>query len=166
MKFRMYFIALVIILISQACSNVKNVNQKVEYENVVIKESEEGWPEKFNIGRLAKEEEIRLIDIDVRSDGQWLPDGFGSVSADESIYRVQCESCHGTKTSDGIYDRLFSYVETGVTADSSKDRPRVKTIGNYWPYATTLYDYINRAMPFNAPGSLSPDEVYSITAYL
>ena len=106
------------------------------------------------------------MDIDVRPDGKGLPSGSGTVAYGRSLYLTKCVSCHGSKTSSGIYDRLFSYDQSRVHPDSLKGNKRNKTIGNYWPYATTLYDYINRAMPFNAPGSLRPNEVYSLTAYL
>lgn len=82
------------------------------------------------------------------------------------MYLTKCASCHGTKTAGGVYDRLFGYDQSKLHPDSLKLSKRKKTIGTYWPYATTLYDYINRAMPFNAPGSLHPKEVYSLTAYL
>jgi len=110
---------------------------------------------RFGFGRPATDAEIRRLDIDVRPDGVGLPAGLGSVKAGKQIYGAKCAACHGIN-GEGPTNRL---VATSFTA-------REKAIGNYWPYATTLFDYIRRAMPFNAPGSLTNEEVYSLTAYL
>lgn len=115
----------------------------------------ERLPERFGFGRPATAEQIAAIDIDVRPDGHGLPPGSGTVPEGRSIYAEKCASCHGVNGVEGPYNRL-------VSSDTSK----AKAIGNYWPYATTLFDYIRRAMPFNAPGSLTNDEVYHLTAYL
>lgn len=112
-------------------------------------------PSRFCFGRPATAAQIAAIDIDVRPDGQGLPPGSGTVPEGRAIYAAKCASCHGATGVEGPYNRL-------VSSDTSK----AKAIGNYWPYATTLFDYIRRAMPFNAPGSLSNDEVYHLTAYL
>jgi cytochrome c len=117
----------------------------------------DSWPVSFGFGRPVKSEEIQRLDIDIRPDGKGLPVGKGTAKEGKSIYVNKCASCHGMEGEGGAYDRLVGY-----------DLPweEAKTIGNYWPYATTLYDYLNRAMPFNAPGSLTPDEIYSLTAFL
>ncbi len=115
----------------------------------------ETWPARFRIGQAADAKFIAQWDIDVRPDGLGLPDkGEGTVMAGELLYRQKCASCHGVHGYEGPYDKL-------VTDSTGKN-----TIGNYWPYATTIFDYVRRAMPFNAPGSLSDQEVYDITAYL
>jgi len=114
------------------------------------------WPASFDLGRPATVQEIALLDIEVRPDGKGLPEGSGNVISGKLIYAAKCAVCHGKTGIEGPQARL-------VGADTTI---RAKTIGNYWPYATTIYDYINRAMPVNAPGSLTPDEVYSLTAYL
>jgi mono/diheme cytochrome c family protein len=117
-----------------------------------------GWSEDF--GRPATPADVKLWDIDVRPDGQGLPDGSGTVAHGKEVYQQNCEVCHGANGVGGIYDRLAGGQGTLAT-----DRP-IKTIGSYWPYATTLFDYIHRAMPFPAPGSLSNDDTYAVVAYL
>lgn len=111
-------------------------------------------PARFGIGRAATPEEIRAVDIDAMPDGRGLPAGKGTVAEGAAIYAAKCQSCHGPNGQNGKFDRLV-----GRDAD-------VKTIGNYWPYATTLYDYTARSMPFLQPGTLTSDEVYALVAYL
>lgn len=113
---------------------------------------EETWPATFGFGKQASAADIRRWDIDVMPDGRGLPKGKGIPSLGRPIYLAKCASCHGQQGEGGPYDVLIS--------DSRK------SIGTYWPYATTLYDYIRRTMPFNMPGSLTDDEVYHLTAYL
>jgi cytochrome c len=108
----------------------------------------------LGIGRAATPEEIRAIDIDARPDGRGLPPGKGTVAEGAAVYAAKCQSCHGANGQGGKFDRL-------VGRDQG-----VKTIGSYWPYATTLYDYTARSMPFFQPGTLTPNEVYSVVAYL
>ena len=112
------------------------------------------------LGRPASEEEIRAWNIDVSPTGEGLPAGRGTVSQGAQVYAAKCAMCHGPTGTEGPKDKLVGGRNT-----LNSEKP-VKTIGSYWPYATTLYDYINRAMPFNAPGSLAPDEVYSVIAWL
>lgn len=112
-------------------------------------------PIRFGFGRLATEKEILAWDIDVRPDGKGLPTGAGNVVTGKAIYLAKCAACHGKTGTEIPAQRLVGL-----------DSVRTKTIGNYWAYASTLYDYINRAMPFNAPNSLTANEVYSLTAYL
>lgn len=121
--------------------------------------------ERLGLGRSVSEEEIALWDIDVMPDGTGLPAGSGSVTWGETIYRAKCLSCHGEKGVGGPFDALVGRLE-GDEFPFGRNPAIKKTIGNYWPYATTLFDYIRRAMPFTEPGSLSDDEVYSVTAYL
>lgn len=111
-------------------------------------------PPRFNIGRAATPDEIRAIDIDAMPDGRGLPPGQGTVAEGAAVYGAKCQSCHGANGQDGKFDRLVG-----------RD-PKVKTIGSYWPYATTLYDYTARSMPFLQPGTLTPNEVYGVVAYL
>lgn len=116
-------------------------------------------PGHFGFGRPATEAEIAVVDIDVRPDGKGLPKGEGNAGEGKAIYALKCAGCHGATGTEGPNDRL-------VAADTTKGTRRIKAIGNYWPYATTVFDYIRRAMPFNHPGSLTDREVYSLTAYL
>ena len=116
---------------------------------------------KFGLGRQATPEEIKAWDIDVRPDGQGLPKGKGKVSDGETLYAEQCASCHGD-FGEGV-DRWPVLV--GGQDTLASDDP-VKTIGSYWPYASTVFDYVRRAMPFGNAQSLSADDTYAITAYL
>ncbi|WP_316798344.1 cytochrome c [Pedobacter frigidisoli] len=117
---------------------------------------------KFGFGRTAGKAEIAAWDIDVRPDGKGLPAGRGDVKTGRLIFVKKCALCHGAggKETPGV--KLLG----GALVGDSLSSGRVKTIGNYWPYATTLFDYIRRAMPYNLPGSLSNDEVYALSAYL
>jgi len=116
-----------------------------------------GWPASFGFGRTAAAREIEVLDISVRPDGKGLPAGSGTAGAGRGIYLIKCAACHGKTGVEGPFMRLMGAMD---------DTTKAKTIGNYWPYATTLFDYTRRAMPYGAPGSLSADEVYSLTAYL
>jgi S-disulfanyl-L-cysteine oxidoreductase SoxD len=113
-----------------------------------------------NFGRPASPDEIKLWDIDVRADGKGLPDGSGSVVHGKEVYAENCAACHGENGQDGIKDRLV-----GGRGTLASDKP-IKTVGSFWPYGTTVFDYIHRAMPYQAPGSLSVDDYYALTAYV
>ncbi len=113
-----------------------------------------------NLGRPLTPEEIRNIDITVAPDGKGLPAGSGSVSQGAAVYAKNCQVCHGPKGEGKPFDQLTGGIGTLASA-----KP-VKTPVSYWPVATTLFDYIRRAMPLPAPESLTNDEVYAVTAYL
>ncbi len=117
-------------------------------------------PRRYGLGRPATAEEIAGWDIDVRADGAGLPPGHGSVQEGQKIFAESCAACHGDKGQGKPMDQLVGGAGTLATA-----KP-VKTVGSYWPYATTLFDYVRRAMPFNAPQSLTPDQVYGVCAYV
>ncbi len=117
--------------------------------------------EPLGIGRPALPEEVAAWDIDVRPDGLGLPEGSGSVEDGEVLFTDQCSSCHGVF---GEGTGRWPVLAGGFDSLES-DRP-VKTIGSYWPYLSTVFDYVHRAMPFGNAQSLSDDEVYAITAYL
>jgi S-disulfanyl-L-cysteine oxidoreductase SoxD len=114
----------------------------------------------FGIGRAATPAEIAGWNIDVDCDGNNLPPGNGSVSHGHEVFDQQCASCHGAKGEGGIGDQLVGGQGTIATP-----KP-VRTVGSYWPYAPTLFDYIRRAMPQNAPQSLDNSEVYAVSAYI
>lgn len=115
----------------------------------------------LHLGRAALEEEVVAWDIDIRPDGQGLPDGSGSVATGGELYDAQCASCHGVfGEGEGRWPMLAGGHDT-----LTDDRPE-KTIGSYWPYLSTVYDYVRRAMPFGNARSLSNDDVYALTAYL
>ena len=115
----------------------------------------------YGLGRVALEEEIAAWDIDVRPDGLGLPAGQGTAAEGEEVFAELCAACHGD-FGEGI-DR-WPVLAGGFDTLDTEDP--VKTVGSYWPYVSTIYDYIYRAMPFGEAQSLSADEVYSITAYL
>jgi cytochrome c len=114
----------------------------------------------YGIGRTATPAEIAGWNIDVGRDGSGLPPGSGSVSHGREVFAQQCAACHGEKGEGGVGDRLVGGQGTLATA-----KP-VRTVGSYWPYAPTLFDYIRRAMPQNAPESLNNDDVYAVSAYV
>ncbi|HTP47618.1 MAG TPA: cytochrome c [Casimicrobiaceae bacterium] len=100
----------------------------------------------------------------VMPDGRGLPPGSGSVEQGKVVYTEQCAACHGANLQGGIGDRLIGGRGTLVNDDPTK--APIKTIESYWPYATTIFDYVKRTMPFNAPDSLTNDQVYAVTAYI
>lgn len=114
----------------------------------------------LGLGRTPTAEEVQAWDIAIGPDGKELPPGQGTVGEGARLYREKCAACHGEKGTEGPQDILV-----GGQGSLTTSKP-VRTIGSFWPYATTIFDYINRAMPFPAPGSLTPNEVYSLTAYL
>ena len=117
------------------------------------------------IGRAAQPDEIRAWDIDANPSGAGLPEGEGTYARGAQVYAQQCASCHGAK-GEGIAPNPKLIGPEPSDFSFANDPKLVKTIGNYWPYATTLFDYTNRAMPFATPGSLPPSDVYSVVAYL
>jgi mono/diheme cytochrome c family protein len=119
-----------------------------------------GAQTRYGIGRAATPAEIAAWNIDIEPDGKNLPPGQGTVAHGRQVYEAQCAACHGAKGEGGIGDRL-----AGGMGTLASDKP-VKTVGSYWPYATTLYDYIRRAMPLNAPQSLSNEDVYAVSGYV
>lgn len=114
----------------------------------------------YGLGRQATEKEIHDWNIEVSPNGRGLPAGQGTVKQGAHIYAMKCGRCHGPSGKEGPNDVLV-----GGQGSLPTSQP-LKTIGSYWPYATTLYDYLRRAMPFNAPQSLTPDEIYALVAWL
>jgi cytochrome c553 len=128
-----------------------------------------GQPARFGFGRAATAEEIARWDIAIRPDGRGLPPGKGTAGDGAPIYLAKCAACHGLK-GEGIREqrapRLISQPGDVYDFGVGKRDDDLKTIGSYWPYATTVFDYVRRAMPSLAPGSLTADEVYALTAFL
>jgi cytochrome c len=122
-------------------------------------------PERFGIGRPATPAEIAALDIDVGPDGAGLPPGRGTSADGAPIYAARCAGCHGKTGKEGPNDMLVGRLP-GDAFTFARDPKAPKTIGSYWPYATTVFDYIRRAMPPDAPGSLQDNEVYGLVAYL
>jgi cytochrome c len=117
--------------------------------------------EPLGLGRAATRGEIAAASISVAPDGNGLPPGRGTAKTGRAVYEAQCGACHGKKgEGSAAFPQLVGGVGSLTTAHP------IGTIGSYWPFATTVFDYINRAMPYQSPGSLRPDEVYAVTAYL
>ena len=113
-----------------------------------------------NLGRPATAAEIAGWDISVGPDGVGLPAGSGTALKGAAVYEQKCQACHGAKGAGQPNDRL-----AGGHGTLASKTP-VRTIGSYWPYATTVFDYVRRSMHYTQPQSLSDDEVYAVTAYL
>lgn len=118
----------------------------------------------FGVGRPPTPAELKAIDIDVLPDGRGLPSGSGTAAAGKDAYTRRCVTCHGPTGTEGPQD-VLSGGQGSLKVATPASRP-LKTVGSYWPYATTLWDYIRRAMPFDHPGTLSTGEVYGTTAYV
>ena len=114
-----------------------------------------------DLGRPATPEELARVDISIAPDGATLPPGSGSVSQGAEVYATQCVACHGERGEGG--EGLVRL--TGGIGSLTSDEP-VKTVTSFWPHATTVFDYIRRAMPLQAPQSLTNEEVYAVTAYI
>jgi S-disulfanyl-L-cysteine oxidoreductase SoxD len=113
-----------------------------------------------NLGRVATPEEIAAWDISIGPDGVGLPPGGGTPKQGEAVYAARCVACHGEKGAGEPNDQLV-----GGQGTLPGDKPPVKTVGSFWPYATTVFDYVRRAMPYNESNSLNNDEVYAVVAY-
>lgn len=112
------------------------------------------------LGEPVDADTLARIDYTILPDGDGLPDGAGTARDGAAVYAQHCIACHGAAGEGTVNDRLV-----GGRGSLDTDQP-IKTIGSYWPYATTVFDYIRRAMPLQQPGTLSDDEVYAVTAYL
>jgi cytochrome c len=129
----------------------------------------QGYPVRFDFGGPASAEDIAKVAIAIRPDGEGLPAGKGDYATGKKVYETSCTACHGEDLQgvaglpnmpSGQALRLIGGRGTLATKNP------VMTVESYWPYATTLFDYVRRAMPFQAPGSLTADEVYSVSAYI
>jgi mono/diheme cytochrome c family protein len=119
-------------------------------------------PKPTGLGRAASAEELKQRDITTLPSGAGLPDGKGTAAQGEAVYRDKCASCHGPN-GEGNMPQGPQLV--GGIGSLASDNP-VRTVGSFWPYATSVWDYIHRAMPLNEPGSLSADDTYAVTAFL
>ena len=127
--------------------------------------AQQGYGGPYDFGTTPSAEEIAAVDIDAMPDGRGLPSGSGTYPEGRDVFMAQCAACHG--------EDLQGIPEVGIGGDrliggrdSLASGSPIKTIESYWPHATIVFDYVKRAMPFHAPGSLSDDEVYALTAFI
>ena len=126
----------------------------------------------YGVGRSPSAEEIKAWDLTIPPDGRGLPPGSGTAAIGKGVFEEKCAPCHGPQADDPKYRLLvgrfrpLTAAQLPESIDTFIGGKPVLTIGNYWQYATTLWSYIRRAQPFDEPGSLSPDQVYAVTAYL
>jgi S-disulfanyl-L-cysteine oxidoreductase SoxD len=114
-----------------------------------------------HFGKPISPQDLAAWDISIGPDGVGLPPGKGTVAQGEAVYAAKCQACHGEKGEGRPNDRLV-----GGAGTIAPDKAPVKTVGSYWPYPTTLFDYVRRAMPWDRPKSLTDDEVYAVAAYI
>lgn len=135
-------------------------------EQVAISRADPAAPERFNLGRAPTAEEIAAVDHDVNGSGIGLPAGSGDATRGATVYRDKCAVCHGARGEGLAPNPPLVGREPRDSFPFANDLALVRTVGNYWPHATTLFDYIRRTMPLTSPGSLTVQELYSVTAYL
>jgi len=123
-----------------------------------------GYGGPYGFGSPADPAAVAIIDIDVVPDGRGAPPGEGTYEQGKMVYAEQCSACHGDDMASPVKGTGAAPLRGGRGTLASEG-PK-KTVESYWPYASTLYDYVRRAMPFNAPGSLSNDDVYAVVAYV
>jgi mono/diheme cytochrome c family protein len=114
-----------------------------------------------NLGKPISPEDLAAWDISIGPDGAGLPPGSGTAKQGEAVFTAKCQACHGEKGAGRPNDRLV-----GGQGSLPGDKPPIKTVGSFWPYATTMFDYVRRAMPYNESKTLSPDEIYAVVAYV
>ena len=123
-------------------------------------------PASYALGRAPSADEVAAWNIDVNPDGVGLPSGRGNAIDGAPIYAAKCAICHGAKGEGVAPNPAIVGREPREGFPFGRDPALVKTVGNYWPYATTVYDYLRRAMPQDKPGSLAPNELYGLTAWI
>jgi S-disulfanyl-L-cysteine oxidoreductase SoxD len=129
-------------------------------------------PSSYGLGKPVDSVALAKLDIDVDPSGISLPAGSGNATKGLMVYASKCASCHGAK-GEGLAAMPGHPASPRLVGRDpregfpfGRDPKLVKTVGNYWPYATTVYDYVHRAMPITAPGTLTPDETYAVVAWL
>ena len=115
---------------------------------------------RYGVGRPAGDRDVRAFGVTVAPDGKGLPEGSGTAVEGRTLFAQRCAKCHGEKAEGDVGPALV-----GGRGSLATPKPR-KTVGSFWPYATTLWDYIHRAMPFNEPGSLNASQAYAASAYI
>ena len=144
-----------VLVLTSACTQGQALEVEADPSRVPAQQA----PQRFGFGKPADPARVAAWDIDVRPDGAGLPAGSGTVAAGAAVYQQRCAACHGPDGTGGRNDIL-------VSTEPWVDWPVKPAVGNYWPYATTLYDYIVRAMPQDRPGSLTANETYAVIAWI
>jgi S-disulfanyl-L-cysteine oxidoreductase SoxD len=135
--------------------------RKLMAAGVLLALSSAAFAQSPNLGKPISPEDLASWDISIGPDGGGLPPGSGTAKQGEAVFAAKCQACHGAKGAGQPNDRLV-----GGQGSLSGDKPAIKTVGSYWPYATTLFDYVRRAMPYVESKTLSNDEVYAVAAYV
>ncbi len=117
--------------------------------------------QQYKLGRPATPEEIRRLDISVAPDGSGLPKGRGRVAQGQRVYKSLCANCHGDRG-----QGMLQYPPLAGGQGTLKSKDPLRTVGSFWPYATTVWDYIHRKMPYARPGTLTSDQTYAVTAFV
>ncbi len=125
--------------------------------------AQEGYGGPYGFGAPASAEDIAAVDIDAMPDGRGLPPGEGGYEEGKQVYMTQCAACHGQDLGGVAATGGAALVGGRGTLASGKPK---KTVESYWPYASTLFDFTKRAMPFHTPGSLTDDQIYAVSAYI
>jgi len=129
------------------------------------RDQRQGQGQTYGFGRAATAADISAFDVDIGPDGAGLPAGQGSVQEGQEIYAIKCVACHGATGTEGPFDLLAGRLPNDEFPFATDPSVR-STVGNYWPYATTLFDYTRRTMPFDFPGSLTDNEVYALVGVM
>jgi cytochrome c len=153
-------------LVCVACAGEKSSDAAGDGNRTVRPSPAVRAPSRFGVGTPASDSLVALWNIDVNPDGTGLPPGRGTVSEGAVVYASKCAACHGASGQGVPPVAPIVGREPRNGFPFGSDPKLVKTVGNYWPYATTLFDYVRRAMPQNAPGSLSPNELYAVVAWV
>jgi S-disulfanyl-L-cysteine oxidoreductase SoxD len=120
-----------------------------------------GQSQQYKLGRPATPEEIRELDISVAPDGSGLPKGSGTVAQGQRVYKTLCANCHGDRG-----QGMLQYPALAGGQGTLKSKDPLLTVGSFWPYATTVWDFIHRTMPYTRPGTLTPNQTYAVTAFV
>jgi S-disulfanyl-L-cysteine oxidoreductase SoxD len=160
--------ALVLVFISTSCSGTDAKGAGFASYDAGAVPGGPGAAKHYALGRAPNDSTLAAMNVDVGADGAELPPGHGSVAEGAALFATQCAQCHG-KAGEGMapaYPALIGRDSVGEGFRFALDPKLTRTIGNYWPYATTVFDYVKRAMPLLTPRTLSDDQVYALTAYL
>jgi cytochrome c5 len=141
----------------------------IAYDAAISAVSAQGYPSAFNFGEPVSDRDVAAMVSAIALDGKGLPPGSGDYAKGKQVYETACAACHGAdlKGVAGLPDMPAGAALRLIGGRGTlTDRQPILTVESYWPYATTLFDYTRRAMPFAAPGILTADEVYAVTAFI